>query len=61
MKSLWIRSLLMLLAGILFFGALGVAMTWAPDMPVDQLKARWARPPSRFIGVAFVRTLSMRP
>jgi pimeloyl-ACP methyl ester carboxylesterase len=52
MKSLWIRSLLMLLAGILFFGALGVAMTWAPDVPVDQLKARWARPPSRFIGVA---------
>lgn len=51
MKSIWIRSLLLLLAGALFFAAVGVVMTWAPDVPVDELKARWARPPSRFITV----------
>ena len=51
MKSIWIRSLLLLLAGALFFAAVGIVMTWAPDVPVDELKARWARPPSRFIAV----------
>ena len=51
MKSIWIRSLLLLLAGILFFAAVGIVMTWAPDVPVEELKARWARPPSRFIAV----------
>lgn len=24
-------------------------LSWAPDRPVDALKARWARPPSRFL------------
>jgi pimeloyl-ACP methyl ester carboxylesterase len=38
-------------AGALFFGAIGLVATWAPDVPVDELKARWARPPSRFIAV----------
>lgn len=51
MKSLWIRALLLLLGGFLFFAAVGIVMTWAPDVPVDELKARWARPPSRFISV----------
>jgi len=51
MKSIWIRSLLLLVAGFLFFAAVGIVMTWAPDVPVDELKARWARPPSRFIAV----------
>ena len=51
MKSIWIRALLLLLAGFLFFAAVGIVMTWAPDVPVDELKARWARPPSRFIAV----------
>jgi len=46
-----IRCLLLVLAGVLFFGAIGLVATWAPDQPVDQLKARWARPPSRFIEV----------
>ncbi len=45
------RVLLLILAGAFFFGAIGLVMTWAPDVPVDQLKARWARPPSRFIEV----------
>jgi pimeloyl-ACP methyl ester carboxylesterase len=52
MKSILIRSLLLLLAGALFFAAVGVVMTWAPDVPVDELRARWARPPSRFIEVS---------
>lgn len=25
--------------------------SWAPDIPVDQLKARWAQPPSQFIAL----------
>ncbi len=51
MKSLWVRSLLLLLAGALFFGAIALVATWAPDQPVDELKSRWAKPPSRFIEV----------
>ena len=51
MKSILVRSLLLLLAGALFFAAVGIVMTWAPDVPVDELKARWARPPSRFVAV----------
>ena len=51
MKGLWLRSLLLVLAGVLFFGAIGVVAVWAPDVPVDELKARWARPPSRFLEV----------
>ncbi|MES3003874.1 MAG: alpha/beta hydrolase [Pseudomonadota bacterium] len=45
------RSLALLLAGALFFGAIGLVLTWAPDVPVEQLKVRWATPPSRFIEV----------
>jgi pimeloyl-ACP methyl ester carboxylesterase len=51
MKSILLRSLLLILAGALFFTALAVVMTWAPDVPVEELKARWARPPSRFTEV----------
>jgi pimeloyl-ACP methyl ester carboxylesterase len=51
MNKLWLRSLLLIVAGALFFGAIGLVATWAPDVPVDELKARWARPPSRFIAV----------
>ena len=36
---------------MLFFGSMGVIATWAPDQPVEQLKSRWAKPPSRFLGV----------
>lgn len=49
--KLMVRALLLVLAGALFFGAIGLVATWAPDVPVDSLKARWARPPSRFIEV----------
>jgi pimeloyl-ACP methyl ester carboxylesterase len=51
MKLLWVRSLWLVLAGVLFFGAIGLVATWAPDQPVDELKSRWAKPPSRFIEV----------
>ncbi|NPC55204.1 alpha/beta hydrolase [Caenimonas sp. S4] len=46
-----VRALLLVLAGVLFFGSIAVVATWAPDQPVDQLKPRWARPPSRFLEV----------
>ena len=45
------RVFLLILGGVLFFGSMGVVATWAPDQPVEQLKSRWARPPSRFLGV----------
>ncbi|MDO9004688.1 MAG: alpha/beta hydrolase [Aquabacterium sp.] len=40
---------LLLLAVVLVAG--GVALAWAPDRPVDALKARWASAPSQFIAV----------
>ena len=41
---------LLLLALVLLFGGM-VAWYWTPDIPVEQLKARWAPPPSQFIVV----------
>lgn len=37
----------------LFVGlsCLSVVLTWAPDQPVEVLKARWAPPPSQFVQV----------
>jgi pimeloyl-ACP methyl ester carboxylesterase len=29
-----------------------VAVNWAPDRPVEELKARWAPPPSQFVDIA---------
>jgi pimeloyl-ACP methyl ester carboxylesterase len=49
MRRLWVRALLLLLAGVVFFGAIGLILSWAPDVPLAELKARWAPPPSRFI------------
>lgn len=49
--KLLVRALLLILAGVLFFGSIAIIATWAPDQPVDELKARWARPPSRFLVV----------
>jgi pimeloyl-ACP methyl ester carboxylesterase len=51
MRSLLVRSAWLVLAGFLFFGAVGVIATWAPDLPVEELKGRWAPPPSRFVEV----------
>lgn len=33
------------------FAIAGVIATWAPDRTVDQLKGRWAPPPSQFVAV----------
>src|SRR5687768_5016055 len=51
MKRLLVQSLLLLLAGALFFGVIAIILTWAPDQPVAELRSRWAPPPSRFIEV----------
>lgn len=51
MNGLWLRSLWLVLAGIFFFAAIAVVAAWAPDVPVDDLKMRWAAPPSRFVEV----------
>src|SRR6185369_16326684 len=51
MARLWVRALLLVVAGALFFGAIGLVATWAPDVPVAELRTRWAPPPSRFIEV----------
>ncbi len=51
MKTLLVRSLLLVLGGLLFFAVVGIGATWAPDQPVEALKARWAPPPSQFIDV----------
>lgn len=47
------KTLLRLLAGLfllllLLVGGL-LAWSWAPDLPLEQLKAHWAPPPSQFI------------
>ena len=38
---------------VLLLFALGgaSAYAWTPDIPIEQLKARWAKPPSQFIEV----------
>lgn len=43
------RSLLLLLAGLVFFALAGVFAVWAPDKPLSELTPRWAQPPSQFL------------
>jgi pimeloyl-ACP methyl ester carboxylesterase len=50
MKLLY-KSLLLILAGLVFFVGVAIALTWAPDKPVDDLKPRWAKAPSQFLAV----------
>jgi pimeloyl-ACP methyl ester carboxylesterase len=49
------KILLRVLAGLLLVLLLAtggfIAWSWAPDIPVEQLKARWAPPPSQFIAL----------
>lgn len=40
------------LFGLLLLVGAGIAFTWTPDVPVSELRARWAPPPSAFIEVA---------
>ena len=39
------------LAALLLAAAVGAALSWAPDLPLSALQARWAPPPSAFIEV----------
>ena len=48
---LFVKSLLLLLAGGVFFALAGLVAVWAPDKPLDELKRRWAQPPSQFLMV----------
>ncbi|MGE6240444.1 alpha/beta fold hydrolase [Ectopseudomonas guguanensis] len=41
---------LLLMVGLALAGF--VALNWAPDRPLDKLKARWAPPPSQFVDIA---------
>lgn len=41
----------LLLAVVLLAGSGFVAATWAPDRSVDELRARWATPPSQFLAM----------
>jgi len=38
-----------LVLALLFLFALAIGLAWAPDRPLNDLKARWAPPPSRFV------------
>src|SRR4029077_336265 len=42
-------------AAIILGAALFIALNWAPERSVDDLRARWAPPPSTFIDVAGMR------
>jgi pimeloyl-ACP methyl ester carboxylesterase len=44
----WLGGLLLVALAAL---VAGVALSWAPDRPVDELKARWAPAPSQFVAV----------
>jgi pimeloyl-ACP methyl ester carboxylesterase len=35
---------------LILTGGIFVAVTWVPEKPVEELKPRWAQPPSMFIG-----------
>ena len=48
---LFTKSLLLLLAGLVFFFVAGLVAVWAPDKPVSALAALWAQPPSLFLPV----------
>ena len=47
----WVKGVLGFLLALVALTGLGVAASWAPDRPVELLKARWAPPPSQFITV----------
>jgi pimeloyl-ACP methyl ester carboxylesterase len=45
------KVLLLVLVGLVFLLVMALIVTWAPDKPVSELKARWAPPPSQFVAV----------
>ncbi|MES2070542.1 MAG: alpha/beta hydrolase [Pseudomonadota bacterium] len=51
-KARWVRKgILYILLLSLALVAAAIALSWAPDKPVAELKQRWAPPPSQFIAV----------
>ena len=46
------KIVLGLLGAAVLAGAGGLALSWAPERPVSDLKAQWAPPPSTFLEVA---------
>ena len=50
-----LRTFLRLLGGLTLVACAGIGglllWSWAPDVPVAQLKARWAAPPSQFLAL----------
>jgi pimeloyl-ACP methyl ester carboxylesterase len=50
-----IRSIELLLVVVVVFVIAGIFATWAPDRTVEQLSARWAKPPSQFMEIAGLR------
>lgn len=47
----WLRVVFIALAALLSLVVLFIGCTWAPDRPVESLKARWAGPPSAFVTI----------
>lgn len=50
MKRAW-RAAVGVLAGLVVWVGAFIVWAWAPDLLLDELKARWALPPSQFIDV----------
>lgn len=46
-----LKGMLILIAAVAVIATAGIAVTWAPDRGLDELRARWAPPPSQFITV----------
>ncbi len=46
---LLIKSCLLVFAGAVFFALAGLVAVWAPDKSLDELRGRWAPPPSQFM------------
>ena len=53
--QLLVKSAFLLLAGLVFFAIAGLVATWAPDKTVEELKGRWAPPPSQFLEIDGLR------
>jgi pimeloyl-ACP methyl ester carboxylesterase len=54
MRRWLVRSIKWSLGALLTLAVVAIALTivyWAPDRPVDELKARWAPPPSQFVTI----------
>ncbi len=47
--QLLLKLVLVVLVLVVVFAGVFVAATWAPEKPVEELKARWAKPPSTFV------------